>query len=48
MKDTRILGIPFIECDICGKQIRESEATPQRGLRVCSDDVDVMDHEGEN
>lgn len=46
-KDKRILGIKFVHCAICDKPIRETEAIEQRGLLVCSDDVDTLDHEGE-
>ncbi len=46
-KDRRILGEKFILCAICGRPIRESEGTEQRGKLVCPEDVDVQDHEGE-
>ena len=47
MRDKRILGIKFIYCAVCDREIRESDATKQRGLLVCKECVDVMDHEGE-
>lgn len=45
--DKRILGEKFILCDRCGRPIREFEAVDQKGLMVCPDDVDVLDHEDE-
>lgn len=47
LRDRRILGIRFVLCGICGRPIRESEAVEQRGVQVCPEDVDIMDHEGE-
>lgn len=47
-KDKRILGIRFVRCAICDKAIRETEAIEQRGLKLCPEDVDVLDHEGED
>lgn len=46
-KDKRILGIKFVHCAICDRPIRKSEATLQKGRLVCPEDVDVLDHEGE-
>lgn len=40
-RDHRVgLGISYIECSICGRTIRKTDAIEQRGLLVCPDDVD--------
>jgi hypothetical protein len=45
-RDHTIKGSPYIECGICAKTIRKSDATLQRGILVGPECVDDDPYQG--